>query len=1113
MKNKEYLKESDHSKEKKELLALLLEEEGLNLDKPPVITPRKGGEVAPLSFAQQRLWFLNQLVTGSANNIYLAIRLKGLPNIKALEESLNEIIRRHEALRTTFRSNGGRPVQVIAENMLLEMPLIDLSGQPRAEREVEAERLTREEAMRRFDLVKGPLFNAALIRLSEEEHILLLTMHHIVSDGWSMGVFTAELAALYKAYCNGEASPLPELPIQYADFAHWQREWLQGEVLENQLSYWRKQLEGVPVLQLPTDHPRPAVQTYRGASQSLILSATLTEALNALSRAEGATLFMTLLAAFNTLLYRHTGQEDIVVGSPIANRNRAEIEGLIGFFVNSLVMRTDLSGNPTFRELIRRVQNVALGAYEHQDLPFEKLVEEMHPERDMSHTPLFQVMFNMINVRDIAVELHNLSVERVPSVESESRFDFTLHVMEIASDIELRLVYNTDLFDSWRMAEMLKQYQMLLASIVSDPDQRIGELPLMREKEREEVTNMGYGPKSKYPKDQCIQEAFARQVIQNSQAVAVVLEDQSLTYHELNTRANQLAHYLQRHGVGPEVRVGLCLNRSIEMIVAVLGILKAEGAYVPMDPNYPPERLAFMTKVADLRVILTQEEFQEPLSHLGGEHIHLDADWPVIGQEKESTPVSQESADSLAYVLFTSGSTGRPKGVEVEHRQVLNYVDGILEKLKLPTGASFAMVSPLTADLGNTMLYPALATGGTLHIISEDRAADPVALGAYFKHHQPDCLKVVPSHLATLLMGPTPAEILPQKRLVVGGEACPWQLVEKVQALKPGCRVINHYGPTETTVGVTTHQVEATDRTTSHSPSVPIGQPLPNSQLYILDSHQNPVPLGVAGEVYIGGRGLARGYAGAPEQTAEKFVPHPYSEEPGARLYKTGDRAKFQSNGTIEFLGRIDHQVKLRGFRIELGEIETVLNQHKRVQSAVVVVREKEGREKQLVAYVVPKQGQLFPSDLRQFLKQTLPGYMVPTIFVMLEDLPLTPNGKVDRRALPAPDLERSWLETKFVAPRTQVEKVLAKIWNEVLGLEGVGVHDNFFELGGHSLLATRVVSRIQQEFQVDLKLMDFFKMPTIAELSKGIEGLLWIDAGRPSDDEAEFQDKEEGVV
>ena len=624
---------------------------------------------------------------------------------------------------------------------------------------------------------------------------------------------------------------------------------------------------------------------------------------------------------------------------------------------------------------------------------------------------------------------------------------------------------------------------------------------------------MGAGPRRAYPEDQCFQQLFAQQVAQRPQAVAVVFENDSVSYRKLDMRANQLAHYLQRHGVGPEARLGLCVSRSIEMIVAVLGIFKAGGAYVPLDPNYPQERLAFFAKDADLHVILTQEKFQEHLSPLGVEQILLDADWPVIAQEEASTPASEARADSLAYVIYTSGSTGRPKGVEVEHRQVLNYVDGILERLKVPAGSSFATVSPLTADLGNTMVYPALATGGTLHIISEDRAADPEALGAYFQLHQPDCLKIVPSHLATLLMGAAPAEVLPQKRLVVGGETCPWHLVEKVQALKPGCTVINHYGPTETTVGVTTHQVEAKDRTTGHSPSVPIGRPLPNSQLYILDLHKNPVPLGVAGEVYIGGRGLARGYAGAPELTAEKFVPHPYSEEPGARLYKTGDRARFLADGTIEFLGRIDHQVKLRGFRIELGEIETVLNQHNKVQAAVVVVREKEGNEKQLVAYVVPKQGQLSPSDLRQFLKQTLPEYMVPTIFVMLEDLPLTRNGKVDRRSLPEPDNGLTGSAENFVPARNPTEATLAEIWGSLLRVEQVGVHDNFFDLGGHSLLATRVVSRIQQEFHVDLQLRHFLNMPTVAELAKGLEGLLWINAGSPGEGEAESQEWEEGGV
>ena len=1069
-----------------------------------------------LSFAQERLWFLHHLEPDSvAYSIPHSIRLKGVLRKDALEKAYVELARRHETLRTTFHSTDGNPVLRIAAEPRIPFDTVDLRHLPDVERKAEVKRLSEEDARKPFDLRQGPLFRIRVFQLEDEVHVLYSNMHHIISDFWSFGVMAREVAALYTAFIKDESADLPELPVQYADYAVWQRQWLQGEALEAQLNYWQDKLGGeLPVLDLPTDRPRPAVQTHRGAIESLVLPKELTDALRAMSRREGVTLFMTLLAAFKTLLYRLTGQGEIIVGAPIAGRNRTELEGLIGFFMNTIVMRTDLSGHPSFRELLGRVKETALGAYAHQDMPFERLVEELSPERDLSRPPLFQVLFNhMVAMGDKAAELPGLGTEAVGGLDQESKFDMTLNVWEGEGGIELRSIYNTDLFDSWRMAQMLKQYQMLLESIVSHPDQRIGELVLMCEKEREKVINMGSGPKSKYPKDQGFQEVFARQVTRNSKAVAVVLEDQSLTYHELNTRANQLAHYLKRHGVGPEVRVGLCLNRSIEMIVAVLGIFKAGGAYVPMDPNYPQERLAFVAKDADLRVILTQEQFQEHLSHLGGEHIHLDADWPVIGQEKESNPVGQGSAESLAYVLFTSGSTGQPKGVEVEHRQVLNYVDGILEQLKLRAGASFAMVSPLTADLGNTMLYPALATGGTLHIISEDRAMDSVALGAYFQHHQPDCLKIVPSHLASLLMGPAPAEVLSQKRLVVGGEACPWNLVEKVQTLKPGCRVINHYGPTETTVGVTTHRVEATDRTTIHSPSVPIGRPLPNSHIYILDSHQNPVPLGVAGEVYVGGRGIARGYAGAPDLTAEKFVPHHYSEKPGARLYKTGDRAKFQPDGTIEFLGRIDHQVKLRGFRIELGEIETVLNQHKRVQAATVVLGEKEGREKQLVAYVVPRQGQLSPSVLRQFLKQTLPEYMVPTIFMMLEDLPLTPNGKVNRRALPAPDLERSRLETKLVAPRTQVEKVLAKIWNEVLGLERVGVHDNFFELGGHSLMATRVVSRIQQEFQVDLKLIGFFKMPTIAELTKGIEGLLWINAGRASDDEAEIQDREEGVV
>ncbi|MBT8407959.1 MAG: AMP-binding protein, partial [Deltaproteobacteria bacterium] len=626
--------------------------------------------VFPTSFGQQRLWFLDELESGSAYNFHIGLRLTGQINVSALEKGLKEIVRRHEALRTTFRYAGGRPVQVIAETMSLEMPLIDLSGQPRKEREVEAERLTRDEAMRRFDLAKGPLFSAVLIRLSDDEHVLLLTMHHIVSDEWSMGVFGSELAVLYKAYCNGEASPLPELPIQYADFAHWQREWLQGEVLENQLSYWRNQLEGVSLLQLPTDHPRPAVQTYRGASQSLLLSATLTEALNALSQSEGATLFMTLLAAFNTLLYRHTGQEDIVVGSPIANRNRVEIEGLIGFFVNSLAMRTDLSGNPTFRELIRRVKKVALGAYEHQDLPFEKLVEELNPERDMSHTPLFQVMINMTNVRDTAFELHNLSAERLPSVESQSKFDFTLYATEIASGIRLRLDYNTDLFGSWRMAQMLKQYQILLESIVSDSDQRISEPSLLTEAERHQILLDWNATQQDYSSEKTLVHLFEEQVERSPDSIAVIYEDLNLTYKELNQRANQLAHHLSSVGVGPETNVGLCVERSFEMVVGILGILKAGGAYVPLDPNYPHDRLVFMLRDAQISVLLTVEAILADFPAYAGTAVCLDKDWLDIASVSDGNLKRRIKPDNPAYVIYTSGSTGNPKGVLITHASI-----------------------------------------------------------------------------------------------------------------------------------------------------------------------------------------------------------------------------------------------------------------------------------------------------------------------------------------------------------------------------------------------------------------------------------------------------------
>ena len=1061
---------------------------------PQQSIPRKtNGSVIPLSYGQQRMWFLQKLAPLSPfYNQYQTWRLRGALNVEAFEKALQTIVARHRVLRTVIQVVDGKACQVTDDTFSFALPVVDLRGCSSETAEAVCQERIQQEIRTPFDLSRGPLFRPKLYQLDDEDFVFLECIHHIIYDGWSRGVLYREFSVLYQAFNNGEAPALPDLPLQYEDYALWQHDFLQGTQLENLLIYWKRRLADLTPLQLPTDRVRTALPTFKGGRQGFRLGNALTAQLKRLSQQEGVTLFTTLLTCFQVLLFRYSGQTDIAVGTSKHNRTHKEVEPLIGLFMNTLVLRSDLSANPNFRELLQQVRNTCRGAYAHQELPFIRLVDELHPERELGRNPLFQVAIVYHNTPDQTLTLPGLEVSSFALGDSgpyqvgndTSKLDLTLTLVQSDGEIQGMMEYSTDVFERTTIGRMMVHLQTLIEGVVADPDQRIGEYPLMHAKAQEEAINMGHGSQSPYPKDQCYQEVFARQVSQNSQAVAVVFEDQRVTYHELNTRANQLAHCLQRRGVGPEIRVGLCLDRSIEMIVAVLGIFKAGGAYVPMDPNYPPERLAFMAKDANLGVILTQHKFQKRLFHLGGDHIYLDADWPVIGQETESNPVIQGCGDALAYVIFTSGSTGRPKGVEVEHRQVLNYVDGILRQLELPAGASFAMVSPLMADLGNTMLYPALATGGTLHIISEDRAADAVALGAYFQHHQPDCLKIVPSHLASLLMGPTPAEILPQKRLVVGGEALPWQLVEKVEALRPGCRVINHYGPTETTVGVTTHQVAATDRTNSHSLSVPIGRPLANSDLYILDSHQNPVPPGVAGEVYIGGRGLARGYAGAPELTAEKFVPHPYSEEPGARLYKTGDRAKFLPDGTIAFLGRIDHQVKLRGFRIELGEIETLLNQHIEVQAAVVEVREQKGRGPQLVAYVVPKQEQFSSRDLRRFLKQTLPGYMVPTIFMILEALPLTPNGKVDRRALPAPAETRPEREVVFQVPHAGPEQALADIWEQLLRVAQVGRHDNFFELGGDSILSIQMGARASQAgLRVTPK--QIFEHQTIAELAK----------------------------
>ncbi|MEN9519381.1 MAG: NcpA, partial [Cyanobacteriota bacterium] len=1067
---------------------------GENKSVSSLISQRPNPSSSPLSFAQQRLWFLNQLEPESGvYNISAAVRIEGQLNPEILAQSFSEIIRRHEVLRTNFvkqDDEDGAAVQIIHPPSDWQMSITDLQALPISEREAEIKRLVIAEAAKPFNLATDQLIRGTLLLVSEREHVLLLTMHHIVSDGWSMGILIQEITTLYSAFIEGKPSPLSELAIQYADFAVWQREWLTGEELQNQLSYWQKQLVGAaPRLELPTDRPRPAVQTFQGAHQSFRIPLELTKGLTTLSQLEGTTLFMTLLAAFQTLLYRYTGQTDISVGSSIANRNHEEIEGLIGFFVNTLVLRTQLENHPSFRELLQQVREVSLGAYAHQDLPFEMLVEQLQPERNLSHNSLFQVRFVLQNAPTSELEFGELTLSELPVDNNTAKFDLTLSLHETEDGLRGNWEYNTHLFDEQTISRMAGHFHTLLEGIVANPEQKVSELPILSEVERHQLLFDWNNTSTEYPLNKCIHTLFEEQVERTPEAVAVVLENQQLTYRELNHRANQLAHYLQTQGVGVETLVGICVERSLEMVVGLLGILKAGGAYVPLDPNYPKERLAYMIADAQISLLLTQQQFVDEFRNLQAATICLDTDWSSkIATCDESVLVSETASENLAYVIYTSGSTGNPKGVMIEHRQLSDYFNSIQTVLDLPLGANYATVSTIAADLGNTVIFASLCSGGCLHIISNERITNTKELADYFKDNSIDCLKIVPSHLKALLTSEASSQILPRQRLVLGGESSSWELIEQVRQLAPECKIINHYGPTEATVGVLTNEVERVPDTRQSS-TVPIGRPLANTQIYILDSNKQPVPIGVPGELHIGGDGLARGYLNRPELTAEKFIPNPFSDDSQARVYKTGDKARYLSDGNIEYLGRLDNQVKIRGFRIEMGEVEAVLSQYPNVKQTKVIAREDNTPgEQRLVAYLVVNVEQN-PStrELRQFLKPKLPDYMMPAAFVYLDTLPLTPNGKIDRRALPVPDLEQQ-LTVSFVAPRTQVEEMLAQMWADVLSIERVGIYDNFFELGGHSLLATILVSRIRKVFQVELPLQSLFEAATVAELSQQIK-------------------------
>ena len=1074
---------------KADILAFLHQvDTAVRTEAPPIEAIPHSGDL-PLSFAQQRLWFLDQLAPERPTyNLSNAFRLIGPLDVEALAQSLSEIVRRHEALRTTFEAKDGQPVQIIGPGPQPDeawpLSLVDCRHLPETEREDEARRLAAEEARRPFILVQGPLLRVTLFQMGQADSILLLIMHHIISDGWSMGIFTRELAVLYEAYAAGQHPALPDPPIQYADFARWQRQWLQGSRLETQLAYWKQQLAGpLPSLQLPGDHPRPANQSFRGARHSLTLPTTLVNALRQINRQHDSTLFMMLLAAFNILLYRYSGQEDLIVGSPIANRNRSEIENLIGFFVNTLALRTDLSGNPTFLELLARLRQMSLEAYAHQDLPFERLVEALQPERDLSHQPIFQVMFVHQNTPLSMLEFSGLTLTPWPIETGAAKFDLTLFIEEDGTDLRASFEYSTDLFNAATISRLADHFQTLLAGIAARPESRLAELPLLTDRERQQLLVTWNATQAEWAPDRAaesIQQVFEAQVWQTPDARAAVFNGRTLTYDELNRRTNQLAHHLRALGVGPDKRVGICLERSLDMAVALVGVLKSGGAYLPLDPRLPPERLAFMLADAQAVALLTHQELAQTLPDPAAQVIRLDADATIIARHSDENPAHETRAENLAYILFTSGSTGQPKAVAVEHRHLLNYVYGILERLELPPGASFGLISAFAADLGNTAIFPSLCSGGCLHLILEEQATDPEALAEYGRQQRLDCLKIVPSHLKALLTASEPGHILPQQRLILGGEASDWAFIEQLHHLAPDCVIINHYGPTETTVGVTTYRVEA-GQPVEASTTLPLGRPLANTQIYLLDPYLQPVPIGVPGELYVGGQGVSRGYLNRPALTAERFIPDPFSPKPGARLYRTGDRARYLPDGNIEFLGRVDHQVKIRGFRVELGEIEAVLGQHPAVREAAVLAQENPQR---LVAYIVPRRNLTEP-ELLSYLKESIPDYMLPSVFVFLDSLPLNKNGKVDRRALPAPDPGQSQVTDHYQVPRDPVETVLADLWANLLGLERVGIFDNFFELGGHSLLAIQLISRLYKTFQVRLPVRVLFEAATIASLSE----------------------------
>jgi amino acid adenylation domain-containing protein len=1084
---------------KPEILALLERRQAEASDRL-VVTPVSRDEPLPLAVAQERLWFLYQLDPASAAyNIVGAERFKGRLDRPAFARVWAEIIRRHEILRTTFPVVDGRPVQQVAPAGEVSIADIDLRELPEQTRVTDALQRAATEAERPFDLEHGPLFRVVFLHLADDEFVLVVAIHHIICDQWSLGVLLAEFGELYLAFVGGGVPRLPELPVQYGDYAACHRAWLEGPRLQTQLAYWRQQLTGLGPQELPSDRPRGSASTGHGARAKLRLPPALLVSLRALGGAERASLFMVLMAAFKIVLTRHTGQADLAVGTPIANRTVREIEGLIGTFVNTLVFRTDLSGNPTFRALLARVRTVALDAFANQDLSFERLVSELQPQRGGQRSPFFQVLFNVQNSPTADVHVAGVEVQTLQLPRRSTQFDLTI---SIDTEVEGSIVYSysTALFDAVTLERLFGHYLTILEAVVRNPDVRIDDIDILSAAERATLLEEWNRTRQPYAEDETVVALFERQARRNPGAIAVICGNDQLQYGELDRRATQLAGYLQALGAGPETLVGLCLQRSADLVAALLGVLKSGAAYLPLDPAFPRDRLAFMVEDSGAEIVLTEQGLQDLVTTPSGDSgdaddagaprsrprprtICLDLEAKAIARAAEPVAGLAAQGDHLAYVLYTSGSTGRPKGVQIPHRALANFLLSMQREPGLSSQDRLLSVTTLSFDIAALELYLPLVTGARLVLATRDEVTDPGRLQALMRSEAITVMQATPATWRMLLDAGWPGH--DTLTILCGGEAMPRDLADRL--LSRAHALWNMYGPTETTIWSTVEKVEADQQ------PIRIGRPIANTETYVLDPHLRPTPIGVAGELFIGGDGVARGYLGRPELTASRFLADPFSGRDGGRLYRTGDLARFHNDGRIECLGRIDHQVKVRGFRIELGEIEVVLAAHPAVRQTVVVVQE-HGGENTLVAFVVPHTAAASTAaaaidvdDLRQHVRGRVPPYMVPTFFVELEALPLTPNGKIDRAALPRPTITPRAPEAAG-RPRSNLETKLAAIWAELLNLPSVGVDDDFFELGGHSLLAVRLMTRIEIMFERKLGLATLFEARTVRHLAEVIE-------------------------